>query len=504
MTVVRTEGGAVRGAYEAGVHRFLGIRYGEARRFRAAEPARWSGILDALQFGPSCPPTLKPADRAYFPRSPLWRAYAGIDERTVYDEDCLRLNIWTPRTANAARPVIVWLHGGGFSWGSGSSSWTFGDRLAAHQNVVVVTLNHRLGILGYLDLEDELGGQWLGSGVAGLLDLQLALKWVRDNIDAFGGDPDSVTIAGHSGGGAKVAALLALPSAQGLFRRAVIQSGVVSLRSVDRDEAVATASRVLEEVGSVEALESMPVEKLTRLGGQYRFRPAARTQLLPAHPFDPVAAPSGARVPLLIGTTIDDAVTFKFDSDPAFPTLDDAQLRAWVATHTANDFGDLADEAIAFHRERLPGASNARLVTAIATQRLRERTDALVERKLAGGSAPVHQYLFAYRAPMPVDTLFAGECLSWHGLELPFVFDRAEREPVTGDAPDRVTLARFMSACWASFARTGDPGWPTWDSESRKLMVFDEISSVRRDPFDDEQPLFDRLRGRSWTTSASR
>jgi para-nitrobenzyl esterase len=504
MSVVATTGGVVRGVIEDGVHRFLGVPYGSAERFRLAEPARWDGTFDAARFGSACPPTLTANDRAFFPRSPLWQAYAGIDDRTVFDEDCLRLNVWTPGLDHRARPVLVWLHGGGFSWGSGSSSWTLGDRLASRNNVVVVTLNHRLGILGYLDLEDAVGEEWTGSGVAGLVDLRLALEWVRDNISSFGGDPGSVTIVGHSGGGAKVAALLALPSAEGLFHRAVIQSGVVSLRSVDRDEAAAHASAVLERAGGVDALRAMPVAQLTELGAPYRFRPAARTRLLPAHPFDPVAAPSAAHVPLLIGTTLDDAATFKFDSDPAFPSLDDEALRAWVAEHQANEFGDLADDAIAFHRQRLPGASASRLVTAVATQRLRERTETLVERKLAGGDAPVYVYAFVYRAPMPDDTIFAGEELSSHGIEIPFVFDRAELEPIAGDAPWRTELARQMSSCWAAFARTGDPGWPPWNADDRLMMVFDEMSAVRRDPFEEEQPLFERLRRSTWTTSASR
>lgn len=502
MSVVRTAGGTVQGSLHDGVHRFLGLPYGQAERFRPAQPACWGGTFAAERFGPSCPPTLTPRDRAFFPRSPLWQAYAGVGA-APFDEDCLRLNVWTPGLDAGRRPVLVWLHGGGFSWGSGSGSWTLGDRFAARQDAVVVTVNHRLGILGYLDLEDALGDDWLGSGVAGLLDLQLALAWVRENIASFGGDPESVTIAGHSGGGAKVAALLALPEAQGLFGRAVIQSGVVSLRSVDREESAETAERVLREAGGLDALLALPVDELTLLGGRHRFRPAARTRLLPAHPFDPVAAPSMSDVPLLIGTTLDDATTFKFDSDPAFATLGDEQLREWVATHPANDFGDLADDAIAGQRERLPGAGNARLVSAIATQRLRERTETLVRRKLAGGDAPVHLYLFAYRAPMPADTIFAGEELSSHGLELPFVFDRVDLEKITGVRPARVALARLMSSCWGSYVRIGDPGWPAWDEGTRQMMVFDEVSGVSRDPFEDEQPLFDRLRRATWTTSAS-
>jgi para-nitrobenzyl esterase len=483
-------------------HGFLGIRYGVAERFRSAVQVSWAGVqLDA--YGPSCPPTLTRDDRAFFTRSPLWSDYAGVGAAPV-DEDCLFLNVWTPGLDEGARPVLVWLHGGGFSWGSGSSAWTEGERLAVEQDIVVVTVNHRLGILGYLDLESAVGEEWTGSGVAGLLDLRLALEWVRDNIARFGGDPGSVTIAGHSGGGAKIAALLALPSAEGLFQRAVIQSGVVSLRSVDRDESEETARRVLDQAGGVDALAAMPVDELTRLGATYRFRPAARTPLFPAHPFDPVAAPSAAHVPLLIGTTTDDATTFKFDSDPRYATADEELLRDWVASHRAADFGPLADEAIEFYRERFPQADVPELLAAIATARLRERTGTLIERKLAGGDAPVFSYLFAYTAPMPADTLFRGRMMSTHGLEIPFVFGTAYRVALTGDAPERLALSRLMGRCWASFARTGDPGWPAWDADERRLMVFDTVSRVEPDPFAEEQPLFDRLRRAEWTTSTLR
>lgn len=502
MTVVRTSGGAVRGVERDGVHWFLGIRYGTAERFRPPRPAAWEGSFDATAFGPSCPPTLTDHDRAYFARSALWRDYAGVDQ-APFDEDCLRLNVWTPAPDTRRRPVLFWLHGGGFSWGSGSSPWTWGDRLAARLDLVVVTVNHRLGILGYLDLEDGVGAEWEGAGIAGLLDLQLGLEWVRDNAAAFGGDPGRVTIAGHSGGGAKVSALLALPSAEGLFHRAVIQSGVVSLDTVDRDEGAETAARVIADAGGVDALQTLPVDELTRLGARYRFRPVARTRLLPQHPFEPVAAPSAARVPLLIGTTTDDAATFKFDSDPAFESVDEEQLPRWVGEHRATGFGELAGEAIAFYRASSPDADPPELLAKIATARLRERTEELILRKLAGGEAPVYTYLFAYRAAMP-DTIFAGRSMSYHGLELPFVFDVTDRIPETGDRPERLALARLMSSCWASFARSADPGWPEWTTRDRSTMVFDTVSAVEHDPYADERPLFEQLRGRRpWTTSAS-
>lgn len=487
--VVETASGRLAGSRDAGALVFRGIPYGAPasgdRRFRPPEPPEpWTLVRPASALGPSCPPTLTEADRTHFRRSATWREYAGYDRDLPFSEDCLRLNVWTPALDEGRRPVLVWLHGGGFSWGSGASRLTSGDALARRHGLVVVSVNHRLGILGYLHLAAAAGRDWAGSGVAGLLDLRLALEWVRDQIGSFGGDPGNVTIAGHSGGGAKVACLLALPSARGLFRRAIIQSGPVLLRTVDDLEAEETASRVLVEAGGVARLRRLSVAELTRLGASYRFRPVVDRLHMTEHPFDPVAAASAAGVSLLIGTTADDTALFKFDSDPEFGSLDEAGLRERVASHHSTGFGDDADRVIAAFSGEWRGASAEELLVAISSARLRERTARVVERKLAQSDAPVFSYRFDYAAPMPDDSAFPGRAMSPHGLELPFVFDIAHRTPFAGSDPLRVSLAHEMSSRWAAFAATGAPGegWPAYDLRRRTTLVFDRHTAVVDDP----------------------
>jgi para-nitrobenzyl esterase len=505
--VVETAAGTLAAMRSGDALAFYGVPYGAdtagPARFRPPAPAPpWTGIRDAARFGPACLPTLTEHDRAHFARSPLWREYAGLDLVTGFSEDCLSLNVWT-RELDGSRPVIVWLHGGGFSWGSGASTWTNGDALAARHDVVVVTVNHRLGVLGYLHMEDLAGEEWAGSGVAGLLDLCLALEWVRDNIRAFGGDPARVTIAGHSGGGAKVQALLALPAARGLFHRAILQSDVVSLRSVDRAEATVAARGVLAATGTdpaqVDRLRALPPERLTRLAAPFRFRPVVDGRWLPDHPFDPVAAPSASEVPLLIGTTTHDTATFKFDAEPGYGELDWDGLRARIAGHPSANLGDLADEVIAYFADERPQATPAELLVDITTALLRQRALLLVHRKLAGGPAPVYMYVFAFEAPMPAETPFAGASMSSHGLEVPFVFDIAERVEMTGSRPERLGLAAMIADYWSAFARDGipygpyRPAWPRYDEEARATMILDTVTRVEHDPYSAERELFERL-----------
>lgn len=498
---VETVSGAVRGVRADGVVAFLGIPYGADTsgdaRFRPPKaPEPWSGVRACVEYGPVCPPTLTAADRAFFPTSWFWRVYAGIDRPTTFSEDCLRLNVWTPGCDAARRPVLVWLHGGGFSWGSGASSLTAGDALARNHDLVVVSLNHRLGILGYLHLEDVAGAEWESSGNAGLLDLVHALEWVGENIASFGGDPANVTLAGHSGGAAKVACLLALPSAAGLFRRAVLQSGPVLLRTVDREEANDTAGHALKEAGiapsQAHELRHVPVQRLTRLACERRLRPVAGTALLPDHPFDPVAAKSAEGVSVLLGTTTDDTATFKFDADPRFASLTEGGLRALAAAHPSSALGDRTDAALAAFARRSPGLSPAELLVAVTSARLREQKALVAQRKLAQ-DGDVFMYLFEHELAMPPGTAFEGRRMSAHGFELPFVFGIAERSELSRGEPDARSLGAAMSSAWAAYARTGSPNgdgladWPAYDCERRATMIF------ARDPHAEDDPSAEEL-----------
>jgi para-nitrobenzyl esterase len=314
--VVETNLGKLRGSTNDGVHRFYGIRYGAptggANRFRPAAPAApWSGVRDALEYGPLCPQTGSLVDDALADNQVI-----GPLPSLPQSEDCLVLNLWTPGLNDGRkRPVMLWLHGRGYAFGAGSEGWYDGERLSRRGDVVVITINHRLNVFGYLHLADIGGEKYAGSGVAGLLDAVLALQWVRDNAAAFGGDPNNVTIFGESGGGSKVSTLLAMPAAKGLFHKAIVQSGP-GLRGVERAEANEVAERVLVAVGldakRVDELQNVDAQALLialekikspsaggpmptpGAGAMMRFSPVVDGTHLPRHPFDPDAAPTAA------------------------------------------------------------------------------------------------------------------------------------------------------------------------------------------------------------------
>jgi para-nitrobenzyl esterase len=371
------------------------------------------------------------------------------------------------------------MHGGGFSWGSGSSPLTAGDGLARHHDVVVVTVNHRLGVLGYLHDPDARAG-WADSGIAGLLDLRLALEWVRDNIASFGGDPSNVTIAGHSGGSAKVACLMALPSARGLFRRSIIMSGVVTLRSMSVSEATGSTRGLLEAADlsakDIDLLRTLPVSRLTALAAGFRFRPVVGEPGLPAHPFDPVAAASAAGLDMLVGVAKDDAATFKYDSDPGFAALGADGLVGRVRGLPGVETDARARELVEDFSKRLPNADARHLLVEITTQGLRERTALMLERQLESSQPAVWNYEFSYDIVMPPDTPFPGEHMAPHGGELPFVFDIADREWLAGDRTDRTEVAHLVSSYFTNFARTGDPNgrglapWPPYSVASPRVQ----------------------------------
>jgi para-nitrobenzyl esterase len=481
--IAETRYGPVRGATEDGILAFKGIRYGadtEPTRFAApARPARWNEVLDATSFGASCPqaPTGNPGGLFT-----SWRP----DPAPPFAEDCLFLNVWTPGLADGGqRPVMVWFHGGGFSSGSGSARAYDGVRLAKRGDVVVVTVNHRLNVFGYLAL-GHFGEGFEDSSVAGLLDMVQALEWVRDNIESFGGDPDTVTIFGESGGGSKVSTLMATEAAEGLFHRVVAQSGAF-VRFPDKDRAQALADRVVENLGlsaeTIGEIRTLPPEAIQEalVGTGAGTAPTIDGRTLTRHPFVPEAAPWGRDVPLMLGTNRTENALFVGAADPGSLELTWEGLEA--AMETAYPDHD-TEAIIAGYRQLEPEADPSDIYLE-ATTDARFLTGHVIqaESKVRQGGAPVYLYLFDWDTPVD-----GGKWRSPHGLEIGFVFDNvAHSESMSGVGEEQQRVADVMADTWIAFARSGNPNnrrlpeWPPYDLDSRPVMVLREIPELVND-----------------------
>jgi para-nitrobenzyl esterase len=504
--VVTTTHGQLRGVRSGGLVIFKGVPYagspaGEGRFKAPPKLAPWTGVRDALVYGPQA---IQPPDPGW-PKE--WTPAAS-------SEDCLVLNVWTPGTGDGKkRPVMFYSHGGGFATGNGGAEvWPQnlhhdGAALARRQDVVVVTHNHRLGLLGYLYLGDILGEEYAASGAAGMLDIAAALQWVGDNAEAFGGDPGNVMIWGESGGGAKTATLTAMPGVKGRFHRASIESGP-TLRLTPRDQATEDTRRVLAALGLAEKqareLVRLPVEKLRAAQQQMsgtdpmRIGPVVDGQVIPTHPYDPVAPAISAHVPLIVGTNKDESIMFLQRGDlPAF-SLDETALRERLKAR----FGDKAERVLEVHRRERPGASPTDLFVAITTgQWMWHNAIVLAERKAALRAAPVFMYQFAYESEVPVAPGVAYPTRAAHAMEIAFKFDHPETSPEAGQRPERFRAARNMSAAWAAFARTGNPShpaipaWPAYDTQRRATMILDAECRVVDDPHREERLLWQDLGG---------
>ncbi len=502
--VIETSAGKLRGTSERGIHRFAGVPYGEAtdgeRRFRLpVARAPWRGVRDATDFGPICPQLGSLVDPALSDARVI-----GSVRYLPQSEDCLALNVWTPGLGDGRRrPMMVWLHGRGFSAGAGSETWYDGANLARRGDAVVITVNHRLNVFGYLHLADALGEEFSGSGVAGLLDVVLALQWLRDNAAAIGGDSSNVTIFGESGGGAKVSTMLALPAAQGLFHRAVVQSGP-GLRGVERAIAQAFTETLLAKLeippSDARKLQQVPPQRLLDVIGRmppgkpgtgpfllgapamFQLSPVVDGTHFPSHPFHPTAAPSAAGVPLMIGTNLDEAAMF-VAADPKRRTLSEEDLRRRLTPM----LGDKLERVHATYKRTRPEATPWDLFIAISTEPTRIMSIRLAERKAEGGTAPVFMYLFAWQSDY-----MGGLFKAAHALEIPFVFDNVDGVPITGERPDKGALANTLSETWLQFARSGDPnhtGLPTWrpyTKERRDTMILDVPCRAEQAPRQEE------------------
>ncbi len=504
--IVRTASGPVPGNSANGALAFKGIRYGApptgALRFMPPQkPAPWTApSVDA--FGP--PAMQMPSGTAaQEPKTPLAIAlqsvFPTLAEVKVNSEDCLFLNVWTAFRGNlndgVKRPVMVWLHGGGFAYGSGAWPSYDGGNLAKKGDVVVVTLNHRLNAFGYLELADIGGPELAKSGNVGMLDIVTALEWVRDNIAAFGGDAGNVTIFGESGGGAKVSTLMAMPSAHGLFHKAIVESGP-GLKGVPKAAATQDAKDIMAElkVSDVKALQSVPAEQIVSAalavsarrgpGSEIRFlAPVVDGDVLPSDPFDPVAPAMSANIPLIIGTNKDEMTLF-MAGQPWFGKLTDDQLNAQAPMMA----GAKAPALLAALRQAHPDYSPTYLMTELFTTTFMwDGSIKLAERKAAQKAAPVYMYQLRWETPIG-----GGLFKTPHTLEIPMVFDNVENSrALVGPGPEPQKVADQMSSAWIAFARTGDPNtsrtphWPRYDATRRATMVFNVASTVVDDPYAD-------------------
>jgi para-nitrobenzyl esterase len=498
--VAMTATGPVIGAEENGIHVFKGIRYGlvpaGALRFKAPVRSRpWRRPAPAIAFGsPAVQMPLGTA--AQEPKTELAKAlqsvYPTLAEWKSGKEDCLYLNVWTPGIRDGGkRPIVVWLHGDGFAYGSGSWPIYDGGNLARKGNVVVVTLNHRLNAFGFLELGDIFGAEYAQSGNLGMLDVVLALEWIRDSAEAFGGDPNNVTIFGESGGGMKVSTLMAMPAAKGLFHKAIIESGA-GLKGVAKDLATQDAKEILAElkITKPEALQTVPAERIVQAaytvvkkrgpGAEIRFlAPVVDGDVLPANPFDPAAPSISAGVPLIIGTNKDEMTLF-MAGEPWFGKLTDAQL-AVQARATA---GPKAEELLAALRKTYPDYSPSYLMAQVVTSTLMLGDSVKLAGRKAAQPAPVYMYQLTWETPVG-----GGILKSPHTLEIPLVFDNVERaRPLVGPGSDPQKLADQMSAAWIAFAKAGNPNnaavpeWPVYTPNRRATLMFNLKSRVVEDP----------------------
>ena len=502
-TQVATTLGKLRGvATEDGVIAFLGVRYAQPPvgpvRFRApVKPSVWQGEQAATAYGQAAVQMRAGAGAAAYPplvQAAMTEAFKPPEgNKAEGDEDCLTLNVYTQKTgaeAGATRPVMVWLHGGGFAYGQAGLNIYRGQNLAKNHDVVFVGVNHRLNIFGFLALDSAGLPGFSGSANAGMLDIVMALEWVRDNIAQFGGDPDNVTIFGQSGGGAKVSTLMSMPAAKGLFHKAVIQSGA-GLRVGERDDAADTVSSFIIGLGisasiAAEQLPTISTEDILSVArdiGGNKFRPSIDGVNIPAHPFDPAAPAQSADIPIMIGFTKDEQTLYNVGNPDWVKTTDAQVLEA--ANRAIPGKGK---EIVAAFKAANPDyAPHHLLMQVTGTFRSLSSHHTLATRK-AAQPAGVYAYIFAHDLP-PQDFVLK----SPHTAEIPYVMDNVAEAPLfAGATEDDIAMGKLMSATWVQFARTGDPNgapglpqWPRFDAARRPTMFFEKDSKVVDEPFKD-------------------
>ena len=497
VAVVQTNSGKVRGYIHNGIYTYKGIPYAQAKRFQAPEkPAAWEGVRSSMTYGPVSPlqtPTTQVSDESEFAFHHDW-GYTN--------EDCLRVNVWTQGINDGKkRPVMFWIHGGGYAAGSSQELPSYDGESISHKgDVVLVSVNHRLNILGFLDLS-EYGDKYKSSSNASFYDLVFALQWVKDNISNFGGDPNNVTIFGQSGGGGKVTALMSSPLAKGLFHKAIVQSGVWADY---QDQAISKriGSAVLNELGlipsQVDSIQKVPYDKLAAagtkalqkvreqltaegkpvgMGLRFGWGPTLDGMFLKNNPGDPQALAISSNVPLLIGST----------KNEFMPSLRNPDLRkaneAQVKEFLQKQWKDKTDAYIAAVKKAYPNDTRPTDLMDIDGF-FRPGMVAQANAKSSNGDAGVYMYLFTWQSP-----IMNGDYKAIHCMEIPFAMNNIARcEEMTGGGKDAYALADKISQSWINFARTGDPNhkglpsWPKYNSSVGATMMFDNTSTVRNHP----------------------
>jgi para-nitrobenzyl esterase len=483
--LAETTNGTVRGAVENGGYAFKGVRYaqstaGDNRFMPPQPPEKWAGVQDALRWGASAPqlPTALSTD-------PFYAWYSAIQP---ISEDCLFLNVFTPGLDQAKRPVMVWIHGGGWREGAGTAPGFDGTNLARAQDVVVVTLNHRLNAFGHLHLEGS-GERFCDAGNAGLLDIVLALKWIRDNAAAFGGNPGNVTLFGESGGASKIAALLGMRAAKGLFHKAIVQSSGGGLRLASREDAARQAASLAKTLGrkelSGDELQQIPMEALL---AALRTAPGAFRGMIDGRSFEeelfqPSSLQTSADVPMMAGCT-NTETTYHLRADPRNFSLQQADITRRLSRFLDVDTARV-DRLIEAYRDVYPGRGPSDILTAVTTDYMFKRTTFRIAALQAGAAnAPVYAYVFDRETPVD-----GGGMRSPHTTEVPFIFGTtAAAKAHVGSGTDIQPMTDCMMAAWASFARTGDPNndhvpkWAPFNASERHTMVLNVESRLVVDP----------------------
>ena len=494
IAIAETESGKVKGYVHKGIYTYKGIPYAQADRFMPpSKPASWNNVRSSLTYGPVCPidPTTSVIDEFEFPFNHDWG---------FHNEHCQSLNIWTPNIADGKkRAVMVWLHGGGFAAGSSIELPSYdGENLSRKGDVVVVSVNHRLNVLGFLDLS-AYGEKYKSSANVGMLDLVAALQWVKQNIAKFGGDPDNITIFGQSGGGGKVVTLMNAPSAKGLFQKAIVESGSYLTGFTEKSVSQRVAAALLEELGlqssQIDSLQKIPYDKLSAAsrkalmkvqealkkegkpvpGFGLGWQPVLDGSFLPYQPTDAAAIELSKNIPLLVGST-------KNEFTPFVPGTRDISMDS-ATSILKKKFGDKTDAYIAAVKKAYPNTTKPSDYTDIDVV-FRPGVVKHANLKASPGAAPVYVYLFTWQSPVN-DGIYK----SMHCMELPFVFNNIDHcEQMTGGGKQAYALAEKMSSSWINFAKTGNPNtkglpqWPVYTAAQGATMIFDNQCSVMNNP----------------------